>query len=435
MTDERHESSISASKWLFVICFLVYSCAYIARVNYSTAIDGMRSLGVIDESIAGIISSVYFIVYASGQVVNGMIADRRSPFMLVVIGLVLVSLSNAAMFLFYSPAWLPVLWWGLNGFGQSMLWSPVFFIISNGLNPSFRFTAITLVSLCTPVGKISGYLFSGISLSVGGWKGVFVMGSGVIMLCLLLWIAVWLSVNRDIVFDYGANSDKKLPEITEPKPKMGCVRLFAVSGLLIALPSLVVHGLFLNGAGEWIPYILQNTYGLKDSVAAYLTMIVPAVGVSGVFLCNTVYAKMKNNEMSTALFFMVLSMIPVVVLYFLTASGGSLFGMAAEAILFTVMYGLLYILQLGYSHCLISLIPMRCAMFALGATVTGINNAVNYFGSAISTYGMSLAVDRMEMTDLMLLWLGLLAIASVSVLLSIRRWSAFQKKGESSAQS
>ena len=132
--------------------------------------------------------------------------------------------------------------------------------------------------------------------------------------------------------------------------------------------------------------------------------------------------------MSTAAFFMIISIIPVIVLYFLTASEGKMFGMTVEAILFTAMYGLLYILQLGYSHCLISLVPMRFSVFTMAATVTGINNAINYLGSAISTYGMSIAIERMKMTELMLLWFGLLAVASVFVVISIRPWNSFKKK-------
>lgn len=425
-SENRKESTVSASKWLFLICWLVYSCAYIARVNYSTAIDGMKVMGVIDENIAGLISSVYFVVYALGQVFNGIIADKRSPFVMVIIGLSIVTLSNAAMFLFYSPSWLLVLWWGVNGLGQSMLWSPVFFIISNALAPKIRFMAVTIIALCTPAGKISGYLFSGISLNAGGWKGVFVMASAIIFFVMLLWIAFWLSLRKNIVMD---RSGKARATKGEGKKTNGrAVALFVASGMLVVAPSLIIHGLFLNGASEWIPTILQSTYGLSDSAAAYVTMIIPAVGAFGVFLCNFVYMRFKKNEMATASFFMIISILPVIVLYFLTASEGSALGMTAEAVVFTAMYGLLYVLQLGYSHCIISLVPMRFSVFTMAATVTGINNAVNYMGSAISTYGMSVAIEKMKLTEIMALWLILLVIASVFVTVAVRPWKRFKEK-------
>lgn len=421
-SENKKESSLSASKWLFLICWLVYSCAYIARVNYSTAIDGMKVMGVIDENIAGLISSVYFVVYALGQVFNGIVADKKSPFVMVIIGLSIVTLSNAAMFTVYSPSWLLVLWWALNGLGQSMLWSPVFFIISNALATKIRFMAVTIIALCTPAGKISGYFFSGLSLNAGGWKGVFVMGSAIILFVMLLWIAFWLSLRKNIVLD---RSGKEKSEKSEESKKGGRVLpLFVASGMLIVAPSLIIHGLFLNGASEWIPSILQTSYGLSDSAAAYVTMIIPAVGAFGVFLCNFVYMRFKKNEMATASFFMIISILPVIVLYFLTASGGGTVG----AVIFTAMYGLLYVLQLGYSHCIISLVPMRFSVFTLAATVTGINNAVNYLGSAISTYGMSVAIENMELTEIMLLWLALLVIASVFVIFSVRPWMKFKEK-------
>ena len=425
-SENKRESTLSASKWLFLICWLVYSCAYIARVNYSTAIDGMKVMGVIDENIAGLISSVYFVVYALGQVFNGIVADKKSPFVMVIIGLSIVALSNVAMFLVYSPSWLLVLWWALNGLGQSMLWSPVFFIISNALAPKIRFMAVTIIALCTPAGKISGYLFSGLSLNAGGWKGVFVMASSIILFAMLLWIAFWLSLRKNIVMD---RSGKEKAEKTLTDKKEGrAVALFVASGMLIVAPSLIIHGLFLNGASEWIPTILQSSYGLSDDIAAYVTMIIPAVGAFGVFLCNFVYMRFKKNEMATASFFMIISILPVIVLYFLTASEGQALGMTAEAVIFTAMYGLLYVLQLGYSHCIISLVPMRFSVFTLAATVTGINNAINYMGSAISTYGMSVAIARMKLTEIMTLWFILLVIASVFVTFAVRPWKKFKEK-------
>ncbi len=428
-SETKKESTLSASKWLFLICWLVYSCAYIARVNYSTAIDGMKVAGVINENIAGLISSVYFVVYALGQIFNGIVADKKSPFVMVIIGLSIVAISNAAMFLFYSPSWMLVMWWALNGLGQSMLWSPVFFIISNALAPKIRFMAVTIIALCTPAGKISGYLFSGLSLNAGGWKGVFVMASVIITFTMILWIAFWLSLRKDIVMDRSGKEKAEKAGDTEEKKHGGRgLALFIASGMLIVAPSLIIHGLFLNGASEWIPTILQTSYGLSDSVAAYVTMIIPAVGAFGVFLCNFVYIRFKKNEMATASFFMIISILPVTVLYFLTASGGNSFGMTGGAVIFTAMYGLLYVLQLGYSHCIISLVPMRFSVFTLAATVTGINNAINYLGSAISTYGMSVAIAQMGLTEIMMLWFILLCIASVFVTVSVRPWIKFKQK-------
>jgi OPA family glycerol-3-phosphate transporter-like MFS transporter len=162
----KKETKISSSYILFLVCWLVYTCAYIARGNYSFARTLMMEEGIIGIGVAGAISSVYFICYAAGQIVNGILADKKSPFGLVAIGLVAVVLTNLVMTI-KQPSWLLPVWWGLNGFGQSMLWSPVFFIISNILHSKVRFFAVTAIAISTPAGKMSCSLLSSLALKGG----------------------------------------------------------------------------------------------------------------------------------------------------------------------------------------------------------------------------------------------------------------------------
>ena len=93
------ESGLSSSKWMFALCFLVYSSVYIARGNFAYARSTMLAEGVIDVGTAGILSAVYFGCYAIGQIINGAAADKRPPFLLVSIGLSVIAATNAAMML------------------------------------------------------------------------------------------------------------------------------------------------------------------------------------------------------------------------------------------------------------------------------------------------------------------------------------------------
>lgn len=423
---EQNESSLSSSKLLLVACWLVYACAYIARVNYSSAISSMRESGLLSASTSGLISSVYFICYAAGQLVNGALADKKSPFAMVVIGISVIVFANAAMFLFPSPSALLVAWWGINGLGQSMLWSPVFFIISNVLNEKIRFFAVTAVSLCTPIGKISGYFLSGLSLTVGGWRGVFVMGMLVMCVIGILWVAVWLSVRKNVFVRRTEVASEK--DETEGKPKLKLFHVLVASGVIIVFPSLIVHGLFLNGVSEWIPSVLQNKYGMARSTASYLTMIVPAIGVTGVFLSNLIYKKFKCDEMKSGALIMSLNVVPVLIILLLTLLESGLLGKTGDAVLFTLAYGIIYVLQLAFGHILISLVPLRFSSLGLAATLTGLTNAINYGGSAISTYGMSLALEYMPMHGMVLIWLCCLIVATVLLIVASLKWKKFIKK-------
>ena len=57
------ESGLSSSKWMFALCFLVYSAVYIARGNFAYARSTMLADGVIDVSIAGVVSRCFGVLF------------------------------------------------------------------------------------------------------------------------------------------------------------------------------------------------------------------------------------------------------------------------------------------------------------------------------------------------------------------------------------
>lgn len=425
---KSRESGLSSSKWMFILCFLVYSCAYIARGNFAYARSTMLAEGVIDVGSAGILSAVYFGCYAVGQLINGAAADKRPPFLLVSIGLCVIAVTNAAMMLSVTPI-LRVLIWAANGFGQSMLWCPIFYIISNMLHSKVRFTAITVVTLCTPVGKASCAWLSGLALSFGKWQNVFLMASSVIAAVAILWVSAGLGLKKNLVAPQTVQTKK---EGEKPK-RQGLFGLIYKSGVLFMLPAMLVYGLFLNGVVELIPSILVKNYDLSSSGAALLDSLIPILGSLGVIVANLLYIKIfKRNDMSSALFVMAVSLVPMLVMLALTFGGnnGFLLGKYADSALFVVTYGLVYILQLSFGHFCVSLVPMKFTKFAFAATISGLANAVGYGGSAIASYAMNYAVEKLPLWQTVLIWIACLVFASMCLVAALVKWNGFLKTNE-----
>lgn len=413
------ESDYKSSSILFAICFLVYACAYIGRQNYSVAVNSMLEQGIVTVDIKGIISSAYFIAYALGQIVNGILADKKSPFAMVGIGVTLIMFAEIAMFTISSPSYLLIVWWAINGIGQSMLWAPIFYIINNILNPKLRFKAVTLISLTTPIGKIAGYFLSGLSIKLGGWQGVFIMATIVMAILLTMWLSGSFILKKDLI---NPLKDKKVQAKLEPETKKEAsfMKYFISSGVFIFIPVLMIHGLFSNGALEWIPTILQTQYQISKDVSGYLMMVVPAIGSLGVFLCNFVYKKVKGCEVKCALFFFVISLLLTAVLFIMVRSG--VFNVYT-AIIFVVVFGIVYTSQLAVSHTMIAFMPMRFKAFGFVATMSGMLNAVTYGGTAISTYAMSFLTDNSPL--LLTIWLIVLGVAMLFLTLGYKKWKAF----------
>ena len=420
------ESGLSSSKWMFALCFLVYSSVYIARGNFAYARSTMLAEGVIDVGTAGILSAVYFGCYAIGQIINGAAADKRPPFLLVSIGLSVIAATNAAMTL-PLPSAVRILIWATNGFGQSMLWCPIFYIISNLLHPKVRFTAITVVLLCTPLGKASCAWLSGLALSFGKWQNVFLMASSVIAAIAVLWISASIGLKKNLVVSVAETKEQK----EKAEKSRGLFSLLSDCGVLLMLPAMLVYGLFMNGVVELVPSILSKEYGLSSTGAALLDSFIPIVGSVGVLLGNILYLKVfKRNDMMSALFAMTASLLPLIIMLALTLGRGEgyLFGRYIDSALFVFTYGLVYILQLSFGHYSVSLVPMRFSGFAFAATVSGIANAMGYGGSAIASYAMNYAVEKLPLWQTILVWISALVVAALFLTAALAKWNRFVKK-------
>ena len=80
---------------VFILCYISYVCIYAARLNLSMASPGMISGGILTSEQYGFLGSAFFVVYACGRLLNGMIGDRVAPWVMISLGL---ALTGAAIF-------------------------------------------------------------------------------------------------------------------------------------------------------------------------------------------------------------------------------------------------------------------------------------------------------------------------------------------------
>ncbi|MBE6533991.1 MAG: MFS transporter [Ruminococcaceae bacterium] len=422
------EMRLSTSRCLFLLCFLVYCTSYIARGSFSFVRSTMQESGAIDVKAAAAISAAYFIFYAIGQLVNGFLGDRISPFWMVTVGLCIVIISNAMMSLSHQ-SWVYVILWGINGYGHSMLWSPVFFILSNIVNSKMRVFALTAISVCAPLGKIASALVSSVALKGGVWQNVFFTVTVILATVMLLWVVGYITLKKSIVTLKVENNTSQNEHIVKEKNK-GFFKLLFVSGVAIMLPAMLVHGLFYNGVVELIPTILYEEYSMSASMAAILEIIIPILSIVGVFFANFVYFKIfKQNDMRSAAFLMAITLVPIIIMFLLAIfrREGYMIGQYPDAIIFVTTYALVYLFQFAFNHVAIVLMPAKFARFSCSSTISGVANAINYGGSAISTYGMTYALLRLPLWQTVLVWGAALMIAIVLVTAAQGRWGRFAK--------
>ena len=74
------------SNLVFYLCFIAYTCIYIARLNLSMASPAMREAGILTAAQLGLIGSAFSVVYSCGRLVSGIVGDRLAPKLLICTG-------------------------------------------------------------------------------------------------------------------------------------------------------------------------------------------------------------------------------------------------------------------------------------------------------------------------------------------------------------
>ncbi|MGM9526441.1 MAG: MFS transporter, partial [Peptococcaceae bacterium] len=136
---------------LFAICWLSYFFAYFGRMNYSACMAAIIAAEGFSKGMVGLVGTGLFITYGSGQIFSGFLGDYVAPRKMIVTGLVGSSISNLLMCLAPSLNFMIVAWC-INGFMQSLLWSPIVRLFAQYFTTQVRGTLGVYINSTVPVG-------------------------------------------------------------------------------------------------------------------------------------------------------------------------------------------------------------------------------------------------------------------------------------------
>ncbi|HGS7707612.1 TPA: MFS transporter [Klebsiella pneumoniae] len=102
----------------FIAMTLAYVTFYVCRLSFTVAKSALVELGITPTEL-GMIGSTLFFSYAIGKLVNGFIADHANVVRYMSLGLLLSAGMNLMMGM-TTNALLLAIFWGINGWAQSM---------------------------------------------------------------------------------------------------------------------------------------------------------------------------------------------------------------------------------------------------------------------------------------------------------------------------
>ena len=124
------------------LCAISYFAVYIARNILSAITPALLEEGYTESFIARL-SSLFFIAYACGQLINGAIGDRIKAKYMLSFGLFLAGTLSIVFPFVINNVFVSIVVYALTGFGLSMIYAPMTKVVSENNEP-FLTTRISL---------------------------------------------------------------------------------------------------------------------------------------------------------------------------------------------------------------------------------------------------------------------------------------------------
>ena len=129
---------------LIWVVWWTYGAFYFCRNNLSVALPGIEADLGYDKQTMGTVLMALKVAYGLGQLVNGQMAERFSPKRMLAVGMFATAALNV-VFGFGTALYFFIFVWALNGYSQSLGWTPCVRVIGNWIPVARRGWAVGII--------------------------------------------------------------------------------------------------------------------------------------------------------------------------------------------------------------------------------------------------------------------------------------------------
>lgn len=352
-------------KTLLITCAVVYTAAYICRLNASAALGGIMGDLSLTMAQAGALQTVFAAVYAASQMINGAIVDRVNPAKYMLLGIGGSALCNLVMgFCSAYPALIAV--WALNAAFQSMMWTPIMRLIAMHFKEiRVRERANQTLSLTLIVGHFLAWAISGFLSAQVGWRYSFIVPASIALLVFCASMHVLRSTGLDHTPQAGGSG-------TVTQTGSSTAGILASTGFYLVLITCVLYGFIRDGIVTWTPTILSRTGSGEAVTSTAFSLILPVINISGVLTGFSLRRRgAKPHGVAAALMALAVVFAPALMLSP---------GMLGTALLLGLICAGMY----GANTMLTALIPLEYNCVGKTGMTAGLIDSFIYAGSAFA---------------------------------------------------
>ena len=375
------------------ICCISYLSVYVARNVLSTVSPQMIKEGIFDKEFVGTLSSVFFIAYAFGQLINGIIGDRIKAKHMMSCGLLLAGGANYAFsFVPATPFW-SFFAYAICGFFLSMIYAPMTKVVAESLDPIHA----TRCGVCYTFAMFFGSPLAGMLAAYFSWQGVFAISGAALGVMAIACFSIFTLFEKKGII-------KRIKRESTETSSGGISTLFKRNIVKFTFVAMIT-GVIRTTVIFWLPTYIEEYLGFPEKNALLIFSVATFMLSLAAFVALFVYEKLKRNIDNSILVFFVFSAIMFALVYFVKQP------------LFNIIFIVLAIMSSnGAASILWSMYCPSLRETGMVSSATGFLDFMSYMAAATSSTIFANAVDSIGWKNLVLVWFGLLAFGVVIAL-------------------
>lgn len=378
------------------LCSISYFAVYIARNILSAVTPQMVALGYTEEYI-GSISSLYFVFYAVGQLINGAIGDKIKAKWMISTGLLGAAMTN---FIFSRMTVYPtaaMIVYSLTGYFLSMIYGPMTKVVSENTEPHHA----TRCSLGYTFASFFGSPTAGLLASFLAWQSVFTVSSGVLVLMSVTGFCFFTAFERKKIVQYG--------KYKAQEKGRGNIRVLIEHEIIRFSVISIITGVVRTSVVFWLPTYIAQYLGFTPQTSAAIFTAATLVISMTAFLAVFVYERLNRNMHKTILIMFSSAAVFFALTYFVRQP------------VFNIIFMIAAIMS---SNASASMLWSRyCPSLrdtGMVSSATGFLDFLSYMAAAAANLIFANAASVIGWGNLILVWLGLM-IVGVAIMLPYDR--------------
>ena len=395
--------SASAKKALLLgsLCSISYLAVYVAKGALSAATPQMTADGAFTPQQIGTFSSVYFIVYAIGQLVNGAIGDRIKAKYMISFGLMLASIGFLLLPTLKDLPNYAYIAYGSSGFFMAMIYGPMTKVVAENVEPLFA----TRCSVGYTMASFLGSPVSGILASVLLWPWVFRSTGSILLIMGVIAFICFSAMEKKGIVKYGQYARKK--------GEKGSIQVLLKRQIVKFTFIAILTGVVRTSVVFWMPTYISQHLNFAPEKATLIFSVASFVFSFSAINAIVVYEKLKQNMDLAILLGFITSTIFFLLVFFVKQP-------VVNVVCMTIaILGNNLAASLMWSRYCPSLYDT-----GMVSTATGFLDACSYLAAAVSSKLFANAATTVGWGALVLIWTGLMILGILVAL----PWKAFGKE-------